>query len=311
MNQKIAIGTDIGGSHISCIAVDLDGHRMLEKTYSHRDVDSNGPADEILQAWAEAIRSSIELAGASIPAGIGLAMPGPFDYLNGIGDYTGVQKFGNLKGVNIGKEILKRLNYNQEIPVRFLNDASSFAVGAVWSDDSMQSKNVLAITLGTGFGSTFIMDSLPVINDERVPKHGFVYHLPFKGGIADDNFSTRGLIEAYRQRTGRVLKGVKDLAELADSDNQAMETMQQFGSELGEFLGPWIQKAGISVIIIGGNISKSYALFGPEFRKKLAEQGFDVNIRLSAETEQMAMLGSARLADENYFSRIQPLLKYM
>lgn len=308
---RLAIGADIGGSHITCAAVDMTTHQILDNTYASEDVDNQAPAATIIRSWCEAIHQTLGKTGMEMPAGIGLAMPGPFDYVNGIAQFEGVGKFDHLNGVNVAEEMQQMLAFPGKVPVRFMNDATSFGVGAVWMEPELASRNVLALTLGTGFGSAFIIDSLPVITDERVPEMGCVYHLPYKGGIADDTFSTRGMIKAFQVRSGKTASGVKEIADLAGTDEDAAATFRQFGSELSGFLAPWIKKASITDIIIGGNVTRSYALFSEPLENGFREQGCDITVRISSDTEQMAILGSARLADNSYYEKVKPLLKDM
>jgi glucokinase len=311
MKEKIAIGADIGGSHISCAAVDMHEHKIIDNTYTSIDVDNKASADEIIQKWCVAIQNTLEKAGIDEPMGIGLAMPGPFDYLKGIGLFKGVEKFENLYGVDVASKMKSSLAFSQDIPVRFMNDATSFAVGTVWSDDNLFDKSVLAITLGTGFGSAFIMDSLPVLKDQRVPEMGCVYHLPYKDGIADENFSTRGLIKAFKERTRIAVNGVKEIADKAESDESASDTFKLFGKELADFLSEWIEKASVTDIIMGGNISRAYHLFSASLESELKARGHIIDIQISKENDLMAILGSARLSDETYWNRVKPLLKDM
>lgn len=307
----LAIGADIGGSHISCAAVDMTTHIILGHTYAFIDVDNKAAAATIIRSWCIAIQETLGKAGVAIPAGIGLAMPGPFDYVNGIALFEGVGKFDHLNGMHVAEEMQKLLAFPEPVPVRFMNDATSFGVGAVWLEPELTSRNVLALTLGTGFGSAFIIDSLPVITDERVPEMGCVYHLPYREGIADDTFSTRGMIKAYKERTGTTVSGVKEIADRAGTDVLATETFREYGAGLSEFLAPWVAKAAITDIIIGGNVTKSYDQFRDPFEKGFRDRGLNVSVRISGDTEQMAILGSARLTDDAYYTRVKPLLEEM
>lgn len=309
--RTIAIGADIGGSHITSAAIDMSDHSILPGTYATINVDNKSAADTILGLWSKAIRQTMEKAGIDTPAGIGMAMPGPFDYVEGIALFEGVDKFDYLNGVDVSTGLKRNLGLEAGIPVRFMNDATSFGVGAVWEDPDLAGKHVLAITLGTGFGSAFIFESLPVITDERVPEMGCVYHLPYKDGTADDTFSTRGLIRAYHELSGEQVPGVKDIADRADTDPHAAKTFRQFGSEIARFLAPWIERASITEIVMGGNVTRSYALFREPFEQVFSEKGLPVSVRISDDTEHNAILGSARLSDESYYDKVRPLLKDM
>ncbi|NJO91093.1 MAG: ROK family protein [Chloroflexia bacterium] len=270
MSKQIAIGADIGGSHISCAAIDLESHEVVENTYTVEEVNNRAEADVIINKWCTAIKETVKKAGVEEPVGIGFAMPGPFDYVNGIGLFEGLnEKFENLNRVNVGEKLKEALNYENEVFIRFMNDATAFAVGSVWADYALSNKNVLAITLGTGFGSAFIENTVPILTGEKVPQLGCLYHLPYRNGIADDTFSTRGLIKTFKEKTGVELNGVKEIAETASYDGNAAVTFKQFGENLADFLSPWIKKAGVDTLIIGGNISKAHVLFEEPLAVKL------------------------------------------
>ncbi len=312
MNElKIAIGADIGGSHISCSAIDLSTNEILAHTYTFDGIDSNESTEVIINAWSKVIKQCIAKANVKEPVGIGFAMPGPFDYVNGIALFEGVQKFQNLNGVNIIDELKKVLQFNTEVSIRFINDATAFAVGAVWADESMANENVLAITLGTGFGSAFIENTLPILTGETVPRLGCLYHLDYKGVIADETFSTRGLLKAYKEKSNVQLKGVKEIADLAINNKDAKATFNYFGANLAEFLLPWIKKASIHSVVIGGNIAKAYSLFEESFTAKFNESGINPKVKVAVENDLFAIMGAARLAEPKYWNKIKSLLKYM
>jgi glucokinase len=104
---------------------------------------------------------------------------------------------------------------------------------------------------------------------------------------------------------------VKEIADLAKTDPEAAATFQQFGNELAGFLSPWIQSAEITQIIMGGNVAKAYKLFQTDFESELERAGLNVNVKILADTDLMAILGSGRLADEHYYQKVLPLLKFM
>ncbi|MDV7390682.1 hypothetical protein RZS08_04980, partial [Arthrospira platensis SPKY1] len=82
--SRIAIGADVGGSHISCAAIDLIQGRVIAETEQRAPVNNGGSAAEIFRQWALALNASIAALPAESLVGIGFAMPGPFDYRDGI-----------------------------------------------------------------------------------------------------------------------------------------------------------------------------------------------------------------------------------
>jgi len=311
MEHDIAIGVDIGGSHISCAAVDLKDYRIFRETLTERTVDNKAEAGEILGIWAEALSGAIEKVPGHKIQGIGFGMPGPFDYVKGISFIKGVAKYENLYGCNVKDSISERLGKYGEFPVRFMNDVSSFAVGEALVGKAATVNRSMSITLGTGFGSAFIADRIPIVDGPEVPKLGCVYHLPYGDNIADDYFSTRWFLGSYKKRTGKVLSGVKEFADLALTDNTAMDLFNEFGNNLGVFLAPWLKKFQAEIVVVGGNISHAYSLFGSIFENSLKREGCNCKVALSELKEDAAFLGSAFLLDDKFWKDIQHALPLM
>jgi glucokinase len=311
MMKNIAIGTDIGGSHISCAAIDLVTGQILRETLTEREVNNQAQANEIIAVWAEALSGVLAKVPFKKVKGIGFAMPGPFDYVKGICYIRGVAKYENLYGINITYAIASALGVPESFLIRFMNDASSFAVGEAWAGSATDFNRSLSITLGTGFGSAFISNRIPIVDGPEVPRLGCVYHLPYNGGIADDYFSTRGLLSRYRNITGKELKGVKELAALVGSEKLVADLFMDFGIKLGEFLSFWLKKFNAEILVIGGNISHAYSLFGDVFENSLKNENCNCKVALSKLKEDAALLGSAYLLDDDFWKSVQHALPLM
>lgn len=311
MKKNIAIGTDIGGSHISCAAIDLVSGKILRETLTERAVNNQAQASVIIAVWAEALSCVLAKVPLEKVKGIGFAMPGPFDYVKGICYIRGVAKYENLYGFNITDAISSSLDVPEGFLIRFMNDASAFAVGEAWAGSATKANRSLSITLGTGFGSAFISNRIPIVDGQDVPKLGCVYHLPHKDGIADDYFSTRGLLGRYKSVTGKELNGVKEVAALAASDKIVSDLFTDFGDKLGLFLAPWLKKFKAEIVVIGGNISHSYNLFGNVFEDRLKKENCNCKVALSKLKEDAAILGSAYLLDDDFWNSVQHALPLM
>jgi glucokinase len=307
-----AIGVDIGGSHISCAAFELTQKKYLDQTFAEQDIDNHAKAEVILEKWATTIGQSIGSTGTSTVSGIGFAMPGPFDYVHGIPLFTGENaKYEKLYGQKVPEFLRKQLQLPDTFPIRFINDATAFALGEDWVGKAAGASRSLSITLGTGFGSAFIRDGLPVVRGDEVPDLGCLWHVPFEGGIADDYFSTRGLVHRYRASTGKNVEGAKAVADAAQHDPAAGIIFDDFGQKLAEFLAPWLKTFGVEVLVIGGNISRAFELFHQGLYGKLGEEGLAVQVEISELKEKASIIGSARLAVPEFWRRVSPLLKYM
>ncbi|MBN2485989.1 MAG: ROK family protein [Bacteroidales bacterium] len=312
MKRKYAIGTDIGGSHICAVAIDLESGLMLTDSFTSSNLSNKAPADEILGCWGKVLGKTIAFVEKKQLAGIGFAMPGPFEYDKGIARFTHeVDKYESLNGLDIALELQNILGLDNETHFRFMNDATSFAVGEAWKGSAASCKKSVCLTLGTGFGSAFIDSGIPVLEGDNVPHMGCVWHLPFMSGIADDYFSTRWFIKRYAEISGQRMPGVKEIAMKAATDAQARKLFEEYGANIGGFIAPWVKKFGAQCIVIGGNITKSFHLFENMFKSALTAAGATPEIHLSELGETAAMMGSARLMEENFWVRVKPLLSKM
>jgi glucokinase len=210
----------------------------------------------------------------------------------------------------VSAELSKRLDLSPD-HFRFINDATAFAVGEAWIGKATQAVLSLSVTLGTGFGSAFIEQGLPVVERDDVPEKGCFWHLPFKNSIADDYFSTRWFVKRYFELTGKRTGEVKDIAAKAVSDKAAKAVFDEFGTQLCLFLGPWLEKFDTGILVIGGNISGAYSLFGETLETSLRGQGLKTVIEISELLENAALAGSARLFDESFWLQVKSLLSKM
>ena len=312
MKKKCAIGVDVGGSHVSSAAFDINSKKIIENSLSECDLDNQGTGKEIIKIWGTTIGKFMKSVDPQTVAGVGFAIPGPFDYENGIPLFTGANnKYEHIYGLNVPHELHKFWGLPVDFPIRFINDATAFAIGENWVGKTCGAKRSLAITLGTGFGSAFLKNSLPVVIGNEVPKNGCVWHLPFEKGIADDYFSTRGLIERYYTLTGIRVDGAKEIADIAGSSIVASELFIDFGKKLIVLLEPWLKKFGVEVIVIGGNISRASDLFLPVMKSTLEKKNMNIRVEISELKESASIIGSARLAEPEFWNKVSPLLKEM
>jgi len=295
--KKFSIGCDIGGSHISCAIVDVASGHIEENSLVSLKVDNSSRSEIILKSWTEAIllcKKQVPSEGKFL--GVGIAIPGPFDYVNGIGLYDNSnQKFVHLKDINLRNALSDSLKLESE-KIKFINDATAFALGSYWYGSGKGYKKMVTITLGTGFGSSFIEEGKAIDEGTTVPDNGCLWHIPYKDGIADDYFSTRWFVEKYKDLYNIKVEGVRTIAEMADEGNvNALELFKLFGENLADCLAQHLKNFEAEVIVLGGNIAEAYALFEPSFLKGLKNRKVKPDIKVSILKEKAAMLGAAAL----------------
>lgn len=301
-----SIGVDIGGSHITSGMFEHSNKEINKKSMAYAKVNPHASKNVILDAWFNVISQSIALVGMSEILGIGIAMPGPFDYYNGISKMQNVDKLDALFGISVREELAARLAIDPS-KIRFINDATAFSVAETQIGKASLYSRTVAITLGTGFGSSFLINGQPVLDGEFVPTGGFLYNQEYNGKLADDIFSTRGILNYYTSLSGKSVKNVQALCDLIDTDPHVQKVFDWLGKELGQFLHPYLKKFDAEVLVIGGNISKAYGCFGPSLAKELT----DIEIYVSNFGEEAAIIGSALLLDDIYYDELLPTLKIM
>lgn len=311
--KNISIGIDIGGHHIACAAINLENFSIIENSHFTTKVNNKANADEILSLWCETISKTMSAFDKNALKGMGFAMPGPFDYVNGIGFFTpDVQKFEHLYNVNIVSELKSRLQLNDDLSVRFINDATAFGIAETWIGKAKNHTNAIALTLGTGFGSAFFTNGIPIIESENVPQQGCLWHLPFKSGIADDSFSTRWFVNNFNENSAEKVAGVKEIADKAYQGHElALSLFNEYGQNMAEFLLSWIEKFKATSLVIGGNIVGAFDLFGNKLSDTFKTNNISIEISISELMEMGAIVGSARLVEDTYYPLVLPLLSKM
>lgn len=300
--MPIAIGVDIGGSHISSAAVDMEKSEIIPGTYFHGEVDNKASKQEIFRTWAGIINKSLKPFKDQQILGVGIAMPGPFRYKDGVALFERNDKYEALYGVCVRDELPEYLS--RPLPIRFLNDATSFGVGGALLNQSKEHHHVVAITLGTGFGAAFLEDDVPLVKEKNVPKDGCLWDKNFQDGIADDYFSTRWFISRYKQITGKNgVGGVKDLVEKPEIDLSGI--FDEFAQNMSTFLFPYLESFETDLLVLGGSIAKSHQLFMPSVLESWRKEHKEISVAIVENTEEAGIIGSSHLFDETFWNKIK------
>lgn len=296
LNKQYILSADIGGSHITAALIDTSSKVLLDTSFKRNSIQQNDDADTIIDILTNTLKTTIVNIPQENLKGITLAIPGPFDYETGICWMRGVNKYEALYGLSIENILREKLTLSPNCPILFENDATCFGIGESLSTETKVYEKVLAITLGTGLGSTFIENKAVVKHGENIPQNGYLYNVPFANGIAEDYLSAQWLIRRYTELTGNVFSAVLPIAELAlNQDTDAKQVFEEYGQNLKEVLMPWIVKFGAKCVVIGGNICKSASLFITPLQQALATH--KIPLKISEFMELSAIMGAASLMD--------------
>ena len=288
------LGIDIGGSHLSGALVNSQTGLIVPESYQKKAINSNGSCQEFIKCLENIIGKIInsnEKFTLDAIAGVGISMPGPFNYEQGISEINGVKKYDSLFGLNLKQEINKII---KNAPVFFLNDAVSFAMGEYNVGAAINSSRSLILTLGTGFGSTFLLDGIMQSDETNgASANGYLYNVPFEDGIADDYFSTRWFINKWVNLNRENVSSVEEIALLADKmDSDALLLFSEFADNFSEFISPWLNSFKPDTLVLGGGIAKASHLFMEKLSSKFKTQ-YNTEIKISKLGDKAAIIGAA------------------
>ena len=235
MNKSEKRCLDVGGTFIKC-----DDGRQVPTC-------SKGTAEEMSAAFREAVGPADSLRQ------LGVAIPGPFDFRKGI--FLMKHKFDAAYGLSF-RELA---GIPPHVDVKYLHDVNAVLVGAV-DMLGLRGCNCALVTLGTGLGYTCAVKGEVQCNEMGSPARG-LWNRPWEDGMLEDRISARGIRNAYEDITGDSGQSPYGIAQRAFAGEEAaLRVFRQTGEILAPFLKEEAEELGLSVILFGGQISKSLAL---------------------------------------------------
>ncbi|WP_212005426.1 ROK family protein [Chitinophaga sp. HK235] len=281
----MALGIDIGGSHITAALVNLETRTIDTHSWNRTRVNSQGTATEIIDAWAAVINEAFrDIQPESRHIGIG--MPGPFDYQAGISMMKDQHKYDALYNLNVKNMLAAKLQLDPST-IRFINDAGCFLQGEVFSGAARNYQHVIGLTLGTGLGSATYHGGQAQDADR--------WCSPFLDGMAEDYLSTRWFVKRYQELSGTAVKDVKELITYIDSDSRVQQVFDEFAHNLATFLIDFIKAESPEAIVIGGNIAQASQLFFPAVIQELEKAHYHTPLLVAALGEKAAIIGAASI----------------
>ena len=150
-------------------------------------------------------------------------------------------------------------------------------------------EKILCVCIGTGAGSAFVEHRKTIKTGTGVPENGWIYRMPFRESILDDYLSVRGLERISLAVMGKAQSG-RELSNLAEAGNmEAREVWRRFGSDVAEGLLPVLTAYRPDLLLLGGQISKSFRWFGAQLNAVCGKRG--IRIQIEPETSARAMDG--------------------
>ena len=213
------------------------------------------------------------------PVAISFAFPGPADYPNGI-----IGDLGNLPAFRGGVALGPMLQEKFKLPVFINNDGDLFAYGEAIAgflpevnkllekaSSPKRYKNLIGITLGTGFGCGIVRDGSLFIGDNSVAAEiWLVRNKIHRHCLSEESVSQRAILRHYAEKSDVPLDAnltPKDIYDIAMGTKQGdSQAAKQSFKEMAEVLGDALANTLTLIdglIVIGGGISGAAPLFLP------------------------------------------------
>lgn len=232
---------------------------------------------------------------------ISFAFPGPAYYEKGI-----IGNLPNFEAFNGNTPLGPILENEFGLPVFINNDGNLFAYGEALSGflpdtnkkiveagGIKQYKNLIGLTLGTGFGGGIVLNKTLIIGDSGC---GAEVHNSLNkfntNWNAEESISTRAIQRVYCEAAGLdfndsiMPKDIADIAAGMKKGNQpaALEAFHQFGEALGSSIANIITLID-GIVVLGGGITAAWEYFSPalfeEINRKYLHFKGSTNERLS------------------------------
>lgn len=278
--HPVVLGADIGGSHITTALIDQQCRMLVPGSFHREQVNAQGTAPEIIQAWGRVMRLSMQ-AAAGVQQ-IGIAMPGPFKYEEGISLIKGLHKYEALYELNV-KDLLAQELQLPASHIKMANDAQCFLQGELYNGAAKGRLNAMGFTLGTGFGSA--------IAENGIVRDAAFFDTPFLASRAEEYFCARWIMQRYRELSGQTAKNVKAIADVAQTEPAVAALFHEFGANLGAFIAT-LQPTP-ELVVLGGNIAQTFPLFKTGLQEKMQAYSLSTSFVLSALGEQASLFGAA------------------
>lgn len=273
-NQKTILSLDAGGTNLVFSSITRG---EISQVFSLPTASEN--LEEFLKKMIFGFQEVIKHSESKADA-ISFCFPGPADYENGI-----IGDLENLPFFRGGVALKQMLENEFKIPVFINNDGDLFTLGEAVSgllpevnsklknnNNPKQYKNLLGLTLGTGFGGGMVNNGNLWVGDNSAGAEINRLSNPFdvKQSV-EEVLSIRGIkylysgfarcmpentpepIEIYRIAKGK-RKGNKEAA---------INAWEYFGKVLGEAIANSVTLTD-SLVVIGGGLSGAFDLFLPK-----------------------------------------------
>lgn len=274
MNKEI-LGIDLGGTNLRGGVVkenNLSG--IISQRITARSTVEE-VLDEIFHFVDKLISPGIQAIGIGVP---GLVVDGiVYDVVN----------IPSWKEISFQKLMEERYR----IPVAINNDANCFALGEFYFGKGKGSDSMIGLTIGTGLGSGIITNKkLYSGNNCGAGEFGMIDYLD----QCYEYYASGQFFQNVHNINGEVV-----FENSMQGDKECIRMYEEFGVHLGNAIKTILYATDVSLIVLGGSVSKAFPFFSPAMMKQIGSFAFKrtlqhLQIEISG-LEYSGILGAAAL----------------
>jgi glucokinase len=271
---RVVLTLDAGGTNFRFSAIAGNREVASGVALASRADDLDACLAQIVEGFSR-VRDE---AGGAVAA-LSFAFPGPADYAAGV-----IGDLGNLPAFRGGVALGPMLEDRFGVPVFINNDGDLFAYGEALhgllpevnrllaeAGSSRRYRNLLGVTLGTGFGGGIVRDGGLFVGDNGAAGEIWLErHKLDRGSPAEEGVGIRAVRAAYARRAGIPPDAAPEPSEIAaiargESTGDGSAAREAF-RRMGEVAGDAIANALTlldGLVVIGGGLAGAAELFLP------------------------------------------------
>jgi glucokinase len=217
MNERLAVGVDVGGTKIAFALVNETG--QILNAYDIPTQPEDG-ADRVIDRIADGIRALLDRAKNTV-VGIGVGSPGYIELGKGI-----VRNAVNLYWTDVAlvEELYQRLG--RDLPIWLHKDANAAALGEMYFGAAQGYRDFVYIAIGTGLGGAAVMNGEILTGANEYAME--IGHLSLDANGRLCNCGLRGCPEIYIAKMG-LLAGAKEY--LSDYPHSSLAAASELSTQ--------------------------------------------------------------------------------
>lgn len=307
----VVAGVDVGHSHLEVSVADLGGNISRSRSIALSPDTGYRKALELANALMDETLLSAGHTREKLRA-LGLAVPAPIG-VNGTLD-SGLSPSGW-----VGADVKREAEAVFHCPTLVDNDANLGALAESTFGAGRGHDDLLYIKLGTGVGGGFVLGGQVYRGGLGIAGELGHFTIDEYGPLC--RCGNRGCLEAYvggssllRQyaQVGEAVNIASLVASAVGGDSSARRLIEDAGRHLGKVVSVIVNLLGLSIVVVGGELSEAGDLLLDEVRASLRRNviaPLDQHVQVLASTveRQASSLGCVLLAlDAVEFRAIEP-----